>query len=192
MTWASFYLICFVVGLLFSLLAFFTGSPHFHLPHIHLHVSGHVGHAGGSGAPSPLNFGTLAAFLTWFGGAGYLLAEYSALWVMFALGIAVACGLAGSALVFWFLAKVLMRDDNELELDDDTGMVGVLGRVSSAVRPGGTGEMIFSRAGARRASPIRSEDGAAIPRDTEVVVTRFEKGIAYVRPWEELTGAANM
>ena len=46
--------------------------------------------------------------------------------------------------------------------------------------------MIYSRAGSRRAAPARSEDGPKIPRDTEVVVTRFEKGIAYVRRWEEM------
>jgi hypothetical protein len=27
-----------------------------------------------------------------------------------------------------------------------------------------------------------------IPRDTEVVITRFEKGIAYVRRWDEISG----
>lgn len=189
MTWANFYLICFVVGFLFSLLAFVMGSAHFHLPHLHFHGGGHVAHAGGRGGASPVNFGTVAAFLTWFGGAGYLLTEYSSLWVVFGLGLAILFGVAGACIVFWFLAKVLMRDENELD-DDDTGMIGVLGRVSSAVRAGGTGEMIFSRAGVRRAAAIRSEDGTAISRDTEVVVTRFEKGIAYVRRWEELTGAA--
>ena len=34
-------------------------------------------------------------------------------------------------------------------------MIGVLGNVSSTVREGGTGEMIFSQAGARRAAAIR-------------------------------------
>ncbi len=59
--------------------------------------------------------------------------------------------------------------------------------MSSPVRAGGTGEMIFSQAGARRAAPIRSENGDAIAKDDEVVVTRFEKGIAYVRRWEEMS-----
>jgi hypothetical protein len=68
-------------------------------------------------------------------------------------------------------------------------MVGVLGRVSGRIRAGGTGEMIFSQEGSRRSAAVRSEDGTEIVRDTEVVVTRFEKGIAYVRRWEDLTGA---
>ena len=67
-------------------------------------------------------------------------------------------------------------------------MVGVLGKIASPIRSGGTGELIYSRAGARRCSPARSEDGLEIPRDTEVVVTRFEKGIVYVRRWDDLNG----
>jgi hypothetical protein len=66
-------------------------------------------------------------------------------------------------------------------------MVGVLGRVSSTIRPSGTGEMMFSQMGSRRAAAARSESGAEISKGSEVVVTRYERGIAYVRPWEEFT-----
>jgi hypothetical protein len=48
--------------------------------------------------------------------------------------------------------------------------------------------MIYSQEGTRRVAGARSENGAAIPKGAEVVVTRYEKGIAYVRPWEELMG----
>jgi hypothetical protein len=88
--------------------------------------------------------------------------------------------------VFWFLVKVLLKHEKDLD-PADYDMVGVLGKVSSTVRPGGTGEMIFSQHGVRRAAGIRSENGEAIPRGIEVVVTRYEKGVAYVRPWEELS-----
>ncbi len=106
-----------------------------------------------------------------------------------ALGISVVSGVAGAALVFGFLAKVLVSHEHPLD-PEDYRMVGVLGRVSSRIRAGGTGEMLFSQEGMRRSTPVRSEDGTEIPKNTEVVVTRFEKGIAYVRLWEELTGAA--
>jgi len=66
-------------------------------------------------------------------------------------------------------------------------MVGVLGSICSPIRAGGTGELLYSQMGTRRACSARSEDGAAIPKGTEVVVTRYERGIAYVRLWEELT-----
>ena len=35
------------------------------------------------------------------------------------------------------------------------------------------------------------EDGTAILKGTEVVVTRYERGIAYVRPWSEMAGEEN-
>jgi membrane protein implicated in regulation of membrane protease activity len=192
MTWADFYLICFFLGFALSLLSL-LGSLHLHLPHLDLHIGGdhaHAPHSGGghTGEIAPINFGTVAAFLAWFGGTGYLLARFSSFWFLLALAIAFAGGLGGAAIVFFFLAKVLIRKDEELN-PADYDMIGVLGTVTSNIRPAGTGEMIFSQAGVRRAAPARSDDGLAIDKGTEVVVTRYERGIAYVRPWEELTNS---
>ncbi len=209
MTWADFYLVCFLVGLLLSVLSLVLGQfdLHFHagsgLPQLHIGHAGHVGHvahAGGHGAPvahggghaaasagaeiSPFNFATIAAFLAWFGGAGYLFTRYSTFWAFTALGLAIAFGLAGGAVVFWFLAKLMSREEN---LDPaDYEMVGALGRVVSAIRAGGTGEIVYVQGGTRHTTGARSEDGQAVAKDAEVVVTRYEKGIAYVRRWEEL------
>jgi hypothetical protein len=78
MTWAMFYLVCFLVGVTLSVLSFLSGS--FHLPHVlHLHLPHGGVHAGVGGDMPFLNFGTIAAFLAWFGGAGYLLTRYSSL-----------------------------------------------------------------------------------------------------------------
>jgi len=59
--------------------------------------------------------------------------------------------------------------------------------VNVPIRAGGTGEIIFSQAGTRRAAGARSDDGTALPKGAEVVITRYEKGIAYVRRWEDWT-----
>jgi hypothetical protein len=56
------------------------------------------------------------------------------------------------------------------------------------IREGGTGEIIYSQAGTRRSCGARAEDGSAIAKGTEVVVTRYERGIAYVRLWTEMAG----
>jgi hypothetical protein len=179
MSLESFYFGCFLVGFFFSLISFVGGF--LQVPGLHFHA--HHGSSGGQN--SPVNFGTVAAFLAWFGGTGYLLTRYSNLWAVLAFGIASVSGLGGAAAVFWFLVKVLLADEKELD-PADYDMIGVLGQVSSTVYTGGTGEMIFSQNGARRAAAIRGENGEAIPNGVEVVVTRFEKGIAYVRRWEEL------
>jgi membrane protein implicated in regulation of membrane protease activity len=179
MTWETFYLYAFLVGFLLSALSFFAGA--IHLPHFH----GHTGHAG-KGGISPLNFGTFAAFLCWFGGTGYLLERHSNVYALLALLISTSSGIGGAALIFWCLWKLNAK---EQPLDPaDYDMIGVLGKVASPIRAGGTGELLYSRAGSRRAAAARSEDGMEIPRDTEVVVTRFEKGIVYVRRWDELNG----
>ena len=131
-----------------------------------------------------LNFGTITAFLAWFGGAGYLLTRYSSLVVSGVLLLAVVAGIAG-ARCFWFVAKVLLKHDRELD-PADYDRVGVLGRISSPIRAGGTGEIIFSQEGTRHTCGARSENGEALARGTEVIVTRYEQGIAYVRRWEEM------
>jgi membrane protein implicated in regulation of membrane protease activity len=135
---------------------------------------------------SPVNLGTIAAFLAWFGGAGYLLTVYSPIWFVWALLLSIALGLVGAYIVFWFLAKVLIGQDRNLN-PADYQMTGVLGRVSSSIREGGTGEIIYSQEGTRRACGARSEDGKAIPKGIEILVTRYKNGIAYVRRWDEIS-----
>jgi hypothetical protein len=210
MTWADFYLICFAVGFGFSFISFLAGSSHFHphLPHLGGHgslVGGHAGPIGGgvgghtpaAGAAtkgvargtsvSPFNFATLTAFLAWFGGAGYLLTRYSGVWALVAVGLALLAGVIGATIVFLFLAKVLTSPEEAMD-PADYQMVGVLGHTSLPIREGGTGEIIYSQAGTRRTCGARSEDGSAIAKGAEIVVTHYEKGIAYVRKWEDMAG----
>jgi membrane protein implicated in regulation of membrane protease activity len=180
MTWELFFLGCFTFGFLLSLIAFLGGSAHlhFHIGHGHIHTGG--------GASSKFNFGTIAAFLTWFGGAGYILSSWGRIGLALILTVAIAIGLIGAVIIFLFVAKVLAPGDKPLD-PADYRIVGSLGTVSSPVMPQGTGEMIFVQQGRRSAVPIRSESGSSIPTGKEVVVTRYEDGIAYVREWEELT-----
>jgi membrane protein implicated in regulation of membrane protease activity len=136
---------------------------------------------------SPFNFVTLTAFLAWFGGAGYLLTRYSGLWIGFGLAAAIGIGVIGGGIVFVFLSRVLISEDECMD-PADYEMVGVLGRVTSSIREGGTGEMVYTQMGTRRVCGARSDDGSAMAKGSEVVVTRYEKGIAYVRLWSEMSG----
>ena len=198
MTWSDFYLICFAVGFLFSLLSFMLGGLHFgDIAHFHgIDFGGHGnGSAGthasnGSDHISPINLFTIAVFLAWFGGTGYLLSRYST--IVFALGLLISAivGLIGSSVVFLFLARVLANPEANMD-QADYEMVGVVGRVSSPIREGGTGEIIFSQAGTRRSCSARSDSGSPLAKDSEVVVARYERGVAYVRPWDEFTGESS-
>ena len=212
MTWADFYLICFAVGFLFSLLSFLAGGLrwHLHLPHFsHVHLGppqAGAGHGTPPASPlaspadagkavlhhqtahlSPFNFITATAFLAWFGGTGYLLTRFSGLWFVTGLGLAICSGVVGGGIVFVFLSRILISHEESMD-PADYEMAGVLGRVSVPIREKGTGEIIYSQAGTRRTCGARGEDGNAIAKGAEVMVTRYEKGIAYVRLWTEMSG----
>jgi hypothetical protein len=202
MNWAHFYLVCFAVGLAFSLVSFFAGGMRWHMPHfphtLHppaMHGPATSGHPsplkgtahGHAGHISPFNFVSLAAFLAWFGGTGYLLKRFWTIWFALGLGIALLSGAIGAGIIYLFLSQVLMSEGENLD-PADYEMTGVLGRTSVPIRQGGTGEIIYSQAGTRKTCGARAEDGIAIGKGSEVIVTRYEKGIAYVRLWTEMTG----
>jgi membrane protein implicated in regulation of membrane protease activity len=201
MTWANFYLACFALGFIFSFLSFLLGGFHWHLPHFlggaHVHAGPHVhvSHGGPRGvgkAEAPLlNPVSLAAFLAWFGGVGYLLTRFSAVWFVVGLGIALLSGVTGAGIIYLFLSRVLMSEEENLD-PADYDMVGMLGHISMPVRAGGTGEIIYSQEGTRRTCGARAQDGSAIEKGTEVVVTRYDQGIAYVRLWTEMSGEQDL
>jgi membrane-bound ClpP family serine protease len=208
MTWADFYMACFLFGLILSLLSLLVGLFNLHIPglnslhHLHLHdfhlhlghAHVHLPHAEATGGPqiSPFNFSTAMAFLAWFGGAGYLLTVWGHVGLFGVMALSTLFGLTGAAIVFMFAAKVLMKNDSTLYVAD-YHMEGLLGRVSSGIREkGGTGEIIFPQEGVRRTCGARSEDGSAIAKGTEIVITRYERGIAYVRKWDEVAEEAGV
>jgi membrane protein implicated in regulation of membrane protease activity len=198
MNWESFYLVCFLIGLALSVLSLLGGMGHFgghvHLPHV-----GHVAHlphgagthslGGRASATVPAsvpwwNAFSLMIFLCWFGASGYLLTRYGSFVAAVVLVLAALCGLAGGAIVFLFLTRVLLPHERELTADE-TDVVGAVGYVSSPIRAGGTGEIVYEQLGARRSAPARSETGEAFDKQDEVYVIAWEKGIAYVRRWDE-------
>ncbi len=206
MTWETFYLICFLAGLMLSAVSLLGGmghiGGHIHLPHVghpvhipHAPATGHPPQGGsgmqsGSGAATSTatipwwNGFSIMIFLCWFGAAGYLLMRYGSLAAAAVVVLAGVCGLAGGAIIFFFLAKVLLPHERELTADE-TEVVGAVGRISAPIRAGGTGEMVYEQLGTLRSAAARSEDGEPIQKQEEVFVVRYERGIAYVRRWED-------
>ncbi len=205
---ADYYLAVFVIGLSLTVIAFLTGMAghslgrggHFghggHGGHFgHGTHGGHGAHAGrgcgphaaGKGVPL-INFGTVTAFMTWFGGIGYLLTTYSHAIIIATVGIAVAGGVTGAGIIFLFMAKVLAPDTIPLD-PADYHLPGTLGRVTVTIPPEGTGEVVYTQGGTRKTLAARAADGQGTPRGAEVVVLRYDQGIAYVRPWEQMAEA---
>jgi len=185
---------CFLFGVVFTGLTTLLGAAsstvhlgHFlghgwHGPHVH------TGHAAGHGvAEQPLflfGVSSLVAFLTWFGAAGYVLTRWFAWPLLATLVLGIGAGLVAAVLVARFLA--LLRAGERVMDPRDYRMVGTVARVTVGIPSDGVGEIVFTKAGARRSEAARGLNGAPIPRDTEVVVTGYERGIATVQPWDDL------
>jgi hypothetical protein len=233
------YLICFLAGVGFSALSFFSmfahglhfhGGHHGHHGH-HAAVQGHAqhghaqhgqaqhgpaqqGHAPAQQAQAAaaksngvvkaaqravaesadtatpwllrINITAIVLFLAIFGGVGLLLEDKHQLTSVIAGVIAAVCGLAGSAAVNRVLAAMMSR---ERPLEPVT-FTGTLAQVTIPIREaGGTGEIVYTIEGTRRCSGARSDDGRGIGKGAEVVIVRYDRGIAYVAAFDEKPAA---
>jgi membrane protein implicated in regulation of membrane protease activity len=196
------YVFCFVAGIALSALAFVSGLHTVRLFGHHgvaggpAHGPVHHGaaHANGGGHPLPgggsrmatvlswLNMAAFLAFLTWFGGAGIVLKQLTGWSAGPILAASIGLGLAGGSIVNRFI-QTLVRDERPLL---PTSYVGVLAKVTSPIRDGGTGEIVYTLNGTRQTAGARNVDAGPLPKGAEVVITRYEKGIAYVSTFDEL------
>lgn len=165
-----------------------------HAPTSHSH-GGHAqaGHAPGkgdgrAGAPAPLNLSTILIFCAWFGAAGYALRAYSGATAGTSLLAATIAGTLGAALLYLFLARVLWRGQTALDPANYL-LDGTPATVTQPIRPGGTGEIIYTLDDKRRVDGARAVDGAAIPAGAPVAIRRYEGGLAYVEPADPLDDA---
>ncbi len=152
----------------------------------HAHPGGDAGADGAHRGLPLLNFTSLLAFLTWFGAAGWLLGRLTAWPMPLILPLAALAGGTGSLVVAAFLR--LVRAGERTMEPATYRLEGTIARVTVGIPAGGIGEIVFSKAGARRSEAARSLSGRAIPRDTEVVVIEYAGGIATVQPWVEFIG----
>jgi hypothetical protein len=171
----------FLFGLLFAVIslalgAFDVGADHGGDAGDHGHDSGH----------DFLNFSVILAFVAWFGGVGYLASSGAGWTAAASIVVGIAGGLVGAAIIYQIF-KRFIRPAGRMELDPrDFEMTGKLARVTSTIRPGGIGEIVYEQSGARMVRAARSSSGAAIPRGTEVIVLSSERGVGSVAPWSEL------
>jgi len=182
---------CFFFGLVFSGLSLFLGVAHLDFGHGG-HEHGHIGHHAHDGRGldeglSRFSVGTILGFLTWFGGVAYLFRNGLGLFVGISLLVGMLAGLTGAYVIYWLLCKLYAQQAGLLLASDDY-MPGTIGRVTSSIRAGGTGEIVYERRGARQVSAARAPQGIAIPRGTQVVVLQHRAGIADVEPWSTYVG----
>jgi hypothetical protein len=173
----------FLFGLLFSALSLVLGAVDIGADH-----GGHIQHNHDGGHHDYLNFSVLLAFVAWFGGIGYLAHNGAGWTAAVSVLIAIAGGLVGAYIIYQIFARVI-RPAGRTELDPrEFEMQGKLARVTSSIRPGGVGEIVYEQSGSRMVRAARSANGTAIPRGTEVIVLRAGRGVGLVAPWSELYG----
>lgn len=126
-----------------------------------------------------LSVSGILAFVTWAGGVGYLVRNGFGWIAPVAIVLGVVAGVVAALAVSWFLVKVLRPASTELD-PKDYETIGAIGRVTSSIREGGTGEIVYELGGTRQVSAARSVSGTAIPRGAEVAVMRVSHGIAEV------------
>ena len=187
---SSLFLGCFAFGLIFTVASFVLGAlggHNVHLPQLFGHHggAGTGGHGPGAGQSlSPFNLSTIAAFVTWFGAAGWLLNRYSSFTAVTIMIAATASGIAGGGIVFVTLSRLILRRLTVMK-PEDYREAGTIGRLTSPIREGGTGEVVYTLGGTSRVDGARTLDGRPLERGTEVIIHRVERGIAYVEPWQE-------
>jgi hypothetical protein len=130
-----------------------------------------------------LNFTTVMTFVTWFGGVGYLISHYTVLGGAASLIVATASGIGGGSVVALFITRVLERGQTEV-YEADYRMPGTAAHVTSTIYPGYAGEITYALAGSTQTSAARSVAGEEIARGTEVVVLKYERGVAFVDTWQ--------
>jgi hypothetical protein len=189
----------FFFGLIVTGLAFALGIADLSIGHFgdigHVGPHGHLpGHGAGRGSGrslnsdliQPFNIGTVMAFVTWFGGVSYLVRNGLGWWAIIALPIGILAGLLAGYFVYLIL-RALQSGERVLTAEDFR-IEGVIGHVSSSIREGGTGEVIYEQRGVRQVSAAKSATGIPISRGAEVVIVRREHGVAFVEPWESFLG----
>jgi hypothetical protein len=121
------------------------------------------------------------AFFTWFGGVGYLLRQNLGAGPYFSTAVALASGLVGGFVMFILLARFLWPMMSKPLRTSDYDLPGTPARVVSPIRAGGVGEVVYTKGGSRFTAGARSVDDAAIAKGAEVVILRYERGLAYVQ-----------
>lgn len=157
---------CFFFGIVFSVLVLLVGD---------------LGIGADGDGVLPINLGAVLAFVGWFGGVGFL-ARNAAGWPLaLALVVGIGGGLVG-ALAVGRVMSVLVSPKGAVLDPADYRLPGTIARVTSSIRAGGVGEIVYEQAGVRQVSAARAAAGQAIPRGVEVVLVEAAAGTALVEP----------
>jgi membrane protein implicated in regulation of membrane protease activity len=135
------------------------------------------------GGPLHVSLGAVLVFLTWLGGAGYIARRAADLPLPVALPAAAILGV-GVAYVVQRIAVKLNDPTGSVLNPEEYRLPGTIGRVSSSIRAGGIGEVVYEQGGARHVVGARASEDQALPQGAEIVILRIDRGIATVEAFD--------
>ena len=133
--------------------------------------------------PAPhLNLPALAAFLGLFGAVGYLVLRNSSSGSLETSAIALASGVGGWLGMTFVMAKWALKPGTNAhdEAEEIQGQPAVVVDPVGSERPG---SIRYHKDGRDHETPARSLTSQNLPRGTDVVIDRFEDGVAFVEDW---------
>ena len=133
-----------------------------------------------------VNAPIVAIAATLFGLVGYPVARYSTLGPLPQVAIAGGAALVGAGGMMLLIAGWAVPSARRDVPDARYLLQGHVARVSRAIEPGRTGEIVFDEDGVRHSREAVSLDGDAIGLDADVVIHRIEDGLAYVERWSKI------
>lgn len=173
------YLLCFGVGLLFTLVSALLSHGFGHDAGGHDTGGGTDGHAeAGFGAHDMPGFAalsptTIASFVTAFGGFGMVLSKIEATqspWV--SVPLAALGGFAIAAGVLWLFRAVFRRTQSSSESHVAT-LAGLTATIITPIPENGVGEIAYVQGGSRYTAPARAENGVPVGNGATVKITRI-------------------
>jgi membrane protein implicated in regulation of membrane protease activity len=178
------YLVCFLIGLLFTVISLFFGHAlGGHDAHVDVGTGGHAEagyeHSGMPGI-TPFSPTILCSFLTACGGFGLIFSHIEAtnnIWISVPLSL--LCGLIIAAAVFWLFAAIFRGTQSSSE----SHLGSLIGRTATVISPipaAGVGEIAYVQAGTRYTAPAREQAGVAVGTGQTVKITRVAESQFFV------------
>jgi membrane protein implicated in regulation of membrane protease activity len=172
------YLICFGVGLLFTVLSAVLGDVfggHDVDGHADVGTGGHAEagfeHTGMPGV-SPFSPTTIASFITAFGGFGLIFTKIEATRnPLISAPLSILCGLMIAGAVFLAFNKLFSKTQSSSE-SRVGALVGMHATVITPIPPQGVGEIAYVHGGSRYTAPARTESGGAVGGGATVKIMR--------------------
>lgn len=192
--------LCFVTGVLFSVVSFLLGriSDFSHMGadtgvdthidhgfhgdfHSDTGIDAGIDSAGGySELPvSPLKPAVIAVFVTVFGGVG-LICNMNGLSSAASMLISLASGMAASCFVYFCVIVPLYRAQNTNTVSRKT-LRGSIARVSLPIRGEAFGKITYTAGGNTCSAPAKSADGKDIEGGDHVVIVNIERNTFLVK-----------